>query len=190
MARKLLILASREPIPDRLLADRLSRGAIPAEESLKLALQIAEGLEAAHEKGIVHRDLKPDNIKVTPDGKVKVLDFGLAKALAGDADVDLSQSPTLSMQATQQGIILGTSAYMSPEQVRGETADRRVDVWAFGCLLFEMLTGRKVFKGRGVSDVLARMGHQSGNRLVFGYEKRIAASSESWSRWIGGISRC
>ena len=137
------------------LADRLSRGAIPAEESLKLALQIAEGLEAAHEKGIVHRDLKPGNIKVTPDGKVKVLDFGLAKALAGDADVDLSQSPTLSMQATQQGIILGTSAYMSPEQVRGETADRRVDVWAFGCLLFEMLTGLKVFKGRGVSDVLA-----------------------------------
>ena len=137
------------------LADKIKRGAIPVEESLTLALQIAEALEAAHEKGVFHRDLKPLNIKVTPEGKVKVLDFGLAKAFEGDAGADLSQSPTLSMAATQQGVMFGTAAYMSPEQARGETADKRVDVWAFGCVLFEMLTGRKTFKGRGVSDVLA-----------------------------------
>ncbi len=105
------------------LADRVQPGAISVEECLKLALQIAEALEAAHEKGLILRDLKPANIKVTPDGKVKVLDFGLAKAFAGDADVNLSNSPTLSMAATQQGVILGATAYMSPEQGRGENAD-------------------------------------------------------------------
>jgi serine/threonine-protein kinase len=119
-------------------------------------LQIAEALEAAHEKGVIHRDLKPANIKVTPDGKVKVLDFGLAKALAGDqADLNLSNSPTLSDAATQQGVILGTAAYMSPEQARGKAVDKRADIWAFGCVLYEMLTGRVAFQGDDVSEILA-----------------------------------
>jgi len=138
------------------LADRLTRGAIPVEEALKLALQIAEALEAAHEKGVIHRDLKPANIKVTPDGKVKVLDFGLAKAFAEEqAEVNLSHSPTLSAAATQQGVILGTAAYMSPEQASGEAVDKRTDIWAFGAVLFEMLTGRPLFGGNNVSQTLA-----------------------------------
>ena len=140
------------------LADRLKKGAIPVEEALKLALQIAEALEAAHEKGVIHRDLKPANIKVTPDGKVKVLEFGLAKAFAGDSeDMNLSNSPTLSVAATQQGIILGTAAYMSPEQASGETTDKRADIWAFGVVLYEMLTGRSLFGGDNVSQTLARV---------------------------------
>jgi serine/threonine protein kinase/Tol biopolymer transport system component len=145
-----------ELVEGQTLADRIKAGPIPVEESLKLALQIADALEAAHEKGVIHRDLKPANIKVTPEGKVKVLDFGLAKAYAGDREeVNLSNSPTLSDAATQQGVILGTAAYMSPEQARGKSVDKRADIWAFGCVLYEMLTGRVAFRGEDVSEILA-----------------------------------
>jgi serine/threonine protein kinase/Tol biopolymer transport system component len=145
-----------ELVQGETLADQLKRGPIPVEESLKLALQITEALEAAHEKGVIHRDLKPANIKITPDGKVKVLDFGLAKAFAGDqAELNLSNSPTLSNAATQQGVILGTAGYMSPEQARGKSVDKKTDIWAFGCVLFEMLTGRTAFQGEDVSEILA-----------------------------------
>src|SRR5262249_47164386 len=125
------------------LADRISQGPIPLDEALPIAKQIAEALEAAHEQGIIHRDLKPANVKVRPDGTVKVLDFGLAKALdpvASTTNVQLTHSPTLTLQATQAGIILGTVAYMSPEQARGRPADKRADIWAFGCVLYDMLS--------------------------------------------------
>ncbi|MDE3137292.1 MAG: protein kinase [Acidobacteriota bacterium] len=138
------------------LADRVSRGPMPLDEALPIAKQICEGLEYAHERGIVHRDLKPANIKITPDGVVKLLDFGLAKALEGDAATsDPSTSPTLSHLATQAGMILGTAAYMAPEQAKGKGVDRRADIWAFGCVLYEMLTGKPTFSGETVGDVLA-----------------------------------
>jgi serine/threonine protein kinase/Tol biopolymer transport system component len=131
-------------------------GVIPIEEALPIARQICEGLEYAHDRGIVHRDLKPANVKVTPDGMVKILDFGLAKALEGEAVAgDPSRSPTLSRLATQAGIVLGTAAYMSPEQAKGKSVDRRTDIWAFGCVLYEMLTGKHAFDGETVTDVLA-----------------------------------
>ena len=138
------------------LSERIERGALPVEEALPIALDVARALEFAHERGIIHRDLKPANIKITPDGAAKVLDFGLAKAVEGDPSAtDIANSPTMSRMATQAGIILGTAAYMSPEQARGRPADRRADIWAFGCVLFEMLSGKQPFSGDTVSDALA-----------------------------------
>ena len=140
------------------LAERIAQGAIPVEEALKIALQIAEGLEAAHEKGVIHRDLKPANIKITPEGQVKILDFGLAKAMEAESpDSSLSQSPTLTNAATQAGVILGTAAYMSPEQARGKPTDRRADIWSIGVVLFEILSGNRAFEGEDVSMVLAHV---------------------------------
>src|SRR6187455_2253977 len=142
------------------LSQRIARGPIPLDEALPIAKQIAEALEAAHEQGIIHRDLKPANIKVRDDGTVKVLDFGLAKALepAGGASSTTSLSPTITAPAvTQAGIILGTAAYMSPEQAKGKPADRRSDLWAFGCVLYEMLTGARAFAGEDVSDMMANV---------------------------------
>lgn len=137
------------------LADRIAAGPIPIDEALAIARQIAAALEAAHERGIIHRDIKPANVKVTPEGTVKVLDFGLAKVFVDDAPAaDLSHSPTL-IKGTQAGMILGTAAYMSPEQAKGKVVDKRSDIWAFGCVLFEMLTGRQSFSGETLTDILA-----------------------------------
>jgi eukaryotic-like serine/threonine-protein kinase len=145
-----------ELVEGETLAERIKRGPIPIDESLGIVKQIAEALEAAHEKGVIHRDLKPGNVKITPEGKVKVLDFGLAKAVENTpANPALSNSPTLSMAATNAGVILGTAAYMSPEQARGEETDERSDVFSFGCVLYEMLTGQQAFQGKTVSDILA-----------------------------------
>ena len=137
------------------LADRISKGPIPLDVALPNAKEIAEALEAAHEAGVIHRDLKPANIKVKDDGTVKVLDFGLAKALDPTPTGDPSESPTLTAAATQMGVIMGTSAYMSPEQARGKPVDKRADIWAYGAVLFEMLTGRRLFEAGDVSEVLA-----------------------------------
>ena len=143
------------------LADRIAQGPIPIDEALAIARQIAEALEAAHEQGIIHRDLKPANIKVREDGTVKVLDFGLAKftepGAVREGPEDLSQSPTLTSPAamTGMGVILGTATYMSPEQARGRAVDKRTDVWAFGAVLYEMLTGRRAFDGDDITEVIA-----------------------------------
>jgi eukaryotic-like serine/threonine-protein kinase len=138
------------------LAERIKQGSLPIEEALLVARQIADGLEYAHERGIIHRDLKPSNVKRRPDGQVKILDFGLAKALEGEASGEaLQNSPTLSAGATRTGVLLGTAAYMSPEQVRCRRVDRRADIWAFGCVLYEMLTGLGAFTGETISDTLA-----------------------------------
>ena len=152
--QKALVL---ELIEGPTLADRIKQGPIPVDEALPIAKQIAEALEAAHEQGVIHRDLKPANIKVREDGTVKVLDFGLAKALDTTPQGDPSQSPTLTAVATQMGVIMGTAAYMSPEQARGKAVDKRADIWAFGAVLYEMFTGVRPFTGGDVSETLARV---------------------------------
>ncbi len=138
------------------LAERLSRGALSLEEALDVCRQIAEGLEGAHEKGIIHRDLKPANVKITPEGKAKILDFGLAKALVEELTAaDIANSPTITANMTQPGVILGTAAYMSPEQATGKPVDKRADIWAFGCILYECLTGKRAFPGDTVTESMA-----------------------------------
>jgi hypothetical protein len=145
-----------ELVTGETLEDRIRRGAIPIDEAMGIATQIADALEAAHDAGVIHRDLKPANVKLTSDGHVKVLDFGLAKALAADTpQMDATQSPTMSLGATQHGVILGTAAYMSPEQARGKVVDRRADIWAFGVVLYEMVTGKRLFQGEDLTDTLA-----------------------------------
>ena len=142
------------------LFERLKRGPVPLDEALAIARQVAEALEEAHQKGVIHRDLKPGNIKVREDGTVKVLDYGLAKVFAadsGDVSSELSHSPTMSRQATAAGVLLGTAAYMSPEQAKGKSVDKRADIWAFGCVLYEMLTARKAFSGETISETLAEI---------------------------------
>ena len=143
-----------ELIEGQTLADRISQGPIPITGALAIAKQIAEALEFAHEHGVVHRDLKPANVKVTPHGIVKVLDFGLAKG-GGEVSADLTQSPAVTIGDTRDGVVLGTAAYMSPEQARGQIVAKRTDIWAFGCVFYEMLTGRIAFKGDTASDAIA-----------------------------------
>jgi len=147
-----------ELVPGETLAEKVAKGPLPVEEALEACRQIAEGVEAAHEKGVIHRDLKPANVKVTPEGKVKILDFGLAKAFEAEAPVtDISQSPTLTEEMTRAGVILGTAAYMSPEQARGKPVDKRADIFAFGAVLYELLTGKRTFEGETVTDTLAKV---------------------------------
>jgi serine/threonine protein kinase len=145
-----------ELVPSDTLADRLRRSPFSMDEAIHVAKQIAEGLEAAHEKGIIHRDLKPANIKLTPDGRVKVLDFGLAKIFSDHAaGLSLSNSPTLMSGGSAPGVIMGTAEYMSPEQARGGPLDRRTDIWSFGCVLYELLAGRRTFASATISDAIA-----------------------------------
>ena len=150
-----------ELVPGETLAERVAKGPLPVEEALEVCRQIAEGVEAAHEKGVIHRDLKPANVKVTPEGKVKILDFGLAKAFEAEPPVtDISQSPTLTEEMTRAGVILGTAAYMSPEQAKGKPVDKRADIFAFGAVLYELLTGQKAFEGETITETLGAIIHK------------------------------
>ena len=161
-----------EMVEGETLAERIARGPLPLDEAVSLFIQIAEGLEAAHEKGVIHRDLKPANLKITPEGQIKILDFGLAKAFAPEQDVsaETSQSPTLTKgtrlrqgfgeAGTQLGAILGTAGYMSPDQARGIPVDKRTDVWSFGCCFYEALTGRGAFEGKTSTDIIAAVVHE------------------------------
>ena len=145
-----------ELVPGETLQERVAKGPVPVEEALEVCRQIAEGVEAAHEKGVIHRDLKPANVKVTPEGKVKILDFGLAKAFEDELPAaDISQSPTLTEEMTRAGVILGTAAYMSPEQAKGKPVDKRADIFAFGAILYELLTGKRAFEGETITETIA-----------------------------------
>ena len=145
-----------ELVPGETLQERVAKGPLPVDEALEVCRQIAEGVEAAHEKGVIHRDLKPANVKVTPEGKVKILDFGLAKAFEAETHVtDISQSPTLTEEMTRAGVILGTAAYMSPEQAKGKPVDKRADIFAFGAVLYELLTGKRAFQGETITETIA-----------------------------------
>ena len=145
-----------ELVEGQTLEERLNNGRIPLEETLEICRQIAEGLEAAHEKAVIHRDLKPANVKVTPEGKVKILDFGLAKAFQEEPSaIDVSKPWTLTSQMTPAGVIMGTAAYMSPEQTKGKTVDKRADIWSFGCVLYECLIGKRAFQGETIAETLA-----------------------------------
>ena len=150
-----------ELVPGETLQERVAKGPLPVEEVLEVCRQIAEGVEAAHEKGVIHRDLKPANVKVTPEGKVEILDFGLAKAFEDEIPAaDISQSPTLTEEMTRAGVILGTAAYMSPEQAKGKPVDKRADIFGFGAILYELLTGKRVFQGETITETLGAIIHK------------------------------
>ncbi|TVQ33774.1 MAG: serine/threonine protein kinase [Phycisphaeraceae bacterium] len=187
-----------EYVDGETLAERLARGPLPVDDALTLGAQIAEALEHAHEAGVIHRDLKPANIKITPAGDVKVLDFGLAKtAAAGGSSTINDISPTISVMPTAPGVILGTAAYMSPEQARGKAVDRRTDVWSFGCVLYEMLTGKKAFDGETVSDCIAAvlerepdwslLPARTPGRIVELLRRCLAKTSKQRTRDIGDV---
>jgi serine/threonine-protein kinase len=170
-----------ELVPGESLANRLARGPLPVEEALVICRQVAEALESAHESGVIHRDLKPANIMIAPGGKVKVLDFGLAKAFeARPAGADPSLSPTATMGGTRDGVILGTAAYMSPEQARGKPLDRRTDIWSFGCVLYEALTGRQAFGGETITDILATILKQDVNWNALPADTPLRARELLW----------
>ena len=160
------------------LSERLKRGALPVEEALDVCKQIAEALEAAHEKGIIHRDLKPGNVKLTAEGKVKVLDFGLAKTASTESASVSPDSPTITADYTLPGTLLGTAGYMSPEQARGMAVDKRSDIWSFGVVLFECLTGKRLFSGETPTKTANRLTHTSGPRLLF---QEPYFTSEDWA---------
>ena len=170
-------------LADRIDAVRVHGGRLPVDEALAFASQICDGLEAAHERGVIHRDLKPANIKVRPDDTIKILDFGLARMSAEGASVDPANSPTIAGHQTELGVALGTAAYMSPEQARGRNVDKRTDIWAFGCVLYEMLTGQPAFSGESTTDVLAAVIQREPDLAHFRRRRRRVSSSWCDAAW-------